>query len=265
MKLQITDASVGYDKNAPLQRHVDFSVQSGEVCCVLGPNGCGKTTLVRTILGMQPLLAGAITMDGSDVTRWSASKLADAVAYVAQRHDRTFPFTVREVVLMGRINRVGGATDQPGPDDYAVVDNAMNDMGIWHLRDEPYSDVSGGELQMVMFARALAQEPRMLVLDEPTAALDYGNAVRVISKVRKLARMGYGVLMITHNPDHAFMCGANVALFTKRAPMRFGEAEQIITRRNIKEAYGIDVKLVEFVHDNGRIVRMCAPEFEDEE
>ena len=137
----------------------------------------------------------------------------------------------------------------------------MEEMGIYHLRDAPYMDISGGELQMVMFARALAQEPQMLILDEPTAALDYGNAVRVIEKVRHLARSGYAVLMITHNPDHAFMCGANVALFTKAQPMKFGGAFEIITRENIKDAYGINVKLVEFTHDNQEVMRMCAPEF----
>jgi ABC-type cobalamin/Fe3+-siderophores transport system ATPase subunit len=264
MRLQITDVSVGYDKNHPVQRHVEFSVNSGEICCVLGPNGCGKTTLVRTILGMNPILAGSITLDGEDVTKWSAARVAEAMAYVAQKHDQPFPYAVKDVVMLGRISKVSGIGGQPSAEDYNIVENAMEEMGIRHLRDMPYSDISGGELQMVMFARALAQEPQMLILDEPTAALDYGNAVRVISKVRKLARMGYAVVMITHNPDHAFMTGANVALFTKAQPMKFGTAEQIITRANIKDAYGIGVKLVEFTHDNNFVMRMCAPEFEDE-
>ena len=264
MKLDIRDATIGYDRNLPSQRAVTFSVSDGEVCCVLGPNGCGKTTLVKTILGMVPLINGSITVDGDDVTRWSASRLSDSMAYVAQKHDQPFPYLVKDVVMLGRMNKVSGMTGQPTRTDYNIVENAMNDMGIYHLRDVPYSDISGGELQMVMFARALAQEPEMLILDEPTAALDYGNAVRVIQRVRKLARMGFGVLMITHNPDHAFMTGANVALFMKTRPMKFGTANQIITRGNIKDAYGIGVKLVEFVHDNDRIMRMCAPEFDDE-
>lgn len=264
MRLSLTDVAVGYDKNAPLQEFVNFSVGSGEVCCILGPNGCGKTTLIRSMLGMTPLLSGSITMDGDDVTKWSARRLSDAMAYVAQKHDQPFPFQVKDVVMLGRINKVGGISGQPTREDYNVVENAMRDMGIRHLRDMPYSDISGGELQMVMFARALAQEPRMLILDEPTAALDYGNAVRVIRRVRKLAHMGYAVVMITHNPDHAFMTGANVALFTRNRPMRFGTAEEIITSRNIKDAYGISVKLVEFVHTNQRVMRMCAPEFDDD-
>lgn len=264
MRLSLRDVAIGYDRDAPIQKYVNFAVNSGEVCCVLGPNGCGKTTLVKTILGMNPLLGGSITMDGDDMTKWGARRLSDMIAYVAQRHDQPFPFQVKDVVMLGRINKMDGLGGQPGPDDYAIVENAMQEMGIYHLRDAPYSDISGGELQMVMFARAMAQEPQMLILDEPTAALDYGNAVRVIGKVRKMARMGYAVVMITHDPDHAFMCGANVALFTRAEPMRFGTAEEVITRRNIKGAYGIDVKLVEFVHDNGFVMRTCAPEFSEE-
>lgn len=261
MRLSLRDVSVGYDKNAPIQKYVNFSVESGEVCCVLGPNGCGKTTLVKTVLGLLPPLAGSITLDGDDVTKWSAPRLSDAMAYVAQKHEQPFPFQVKDVVMLGRINKVKTLGGQPSREDYNIVENALNDMGIYHLRDMPYMDISGGELQMVMFARALAQQPQMLILDEPTAALDYGNAVRVIEKVRELAARGYAVVMITHNPDHAFMTGANVALFTKAQPMKFGSAFDIITRENIKDAYGINVKLVEFTHDNQEIMRMCAPEF----
>ncbi len=264
MRLALRDVAIGFDRDKPIQKFVTFSVESGEVCCVLGPNGCGKTTLVKTILGMNPLLGGTITIDGDDVTKWSARRLSDAIAYVAQKHDQPFPFQVKDVVMLGRINKVGGLTGQPNRDDYNIVENAMNDMGIYHLRDMPYNDISGGELQMVMFARALAQEPQMLILDEPTASLDYGNAVRVIQKIRHLRKLGYAIVMITHNPDHAFMTGANVALFKKAQPMRFGSATHVITRENIRDAYGINVKLVEFAHDNQTIMRMCAPEFEDE-
>lgn len=261
MRLALRDVAVGYDKNDPIQKYVNFSIESGEVCCILGPNGCGKTTLVKTILGLVPLLSGAISLDGDDVTKWGAARLSQAMAYVAQKHEQPFPFQVKDVVMLGRISKMRGMGGQPTSEDYAIVENAMDEMGIYHLRDVPYMDISGGELQMVMFARALAQEPQMLILDEPTAALDYGNAVRVIEKVRQMARSGYAVLMITHNPDHAFMCGANVALFTRAQPMKFGNAYDVITRENIKDAYGINVKLVEFTHANQEVMRMCAPEF----
>ncbi|MGI6031923.1 MAG: ABC transporter ATP-binding protein [Coriobacteriales bacterium] len=265
MKLIVRDAAVGYDPEHPVQKNVNFSVQDGEVCCILGPNGCGKTTLVKTILGLNPLFSGSITLDGSDITRWSASRLSDSIAYVAQRHDQPFPFQVKDVVMMGRMNKIKSLNGQPTRKDYNIVENAMEEMGILHLREAAYNDISGGELQMVMFARALAQEPQLLIMDEPTAALDYGNAVRVIEKVRHLRKNGYAVLMVTHNPDHAFMTGANVALFMKDKPMKFGSAFEIITRENIQDAYGINVKLVEFTHDNQEIMRTCAPEFGGED
>ena len=265
MKLIVRDAAIGYDAAKPIQKNVNFSVESGEVCCILGPNGCGKTTLVNTMLGLLPLIDGRITIDGSDMTSWSAQRLSETVAYVAQTHTQPFPYLVKDVVMLGRSGKVSALGGQPSRKDQNIVENAMEEMGIRDLRDVPYVDISGGELQLVMIARALAQEPQLLVLDEPTSALDYGNAVRVISKVRRLAKEGYAVMMITHNPDHAFMTKAKVALFTRHSPMKFGDAFDIITRENIQEAYGVNVKLVEFTHDNNELMRTCAPEFSTED
>lgn len=182
------------------------------------------------------------------------------MAYVSQSHTPPFPYQVKDVVLLGRINKVGHM-GQPSDDDYAVVETAMKDMGVYHLRDKVYTDISGGELQLVMIARALAQQPKILVLDEPTAALDYGNVVRVIDKVRTLAEKGYAVIMTTHSPDHAFMCNSSVVLLQKGEPMKFGQAVDIITEKNMKQAYGVNVKIVEFVNTKNEIMRMCAPVF----
>lgn len=261
MKLIVRDASIGYPHAEPLQTRVNLSVSGGEVCCILGPNGCGKSTLVKTILGLNPLQAGAILFDGEDMTVWDAKKLSRHVAYVAQTHAQPFPYLVKEVVMLGRTGKINALGGQPSRKDKNIVENAMEEMGIRHLRNVPYVDISGGELQLVMFARALAQEPMMLILDEPTSALDYGNAVLVIEKIRQLAQSGYAVMMITHNPDHAFMTKANVALFMRKKPMVFGNAYDVITRKNISDAYGVNVKLVEFTHDNQEIMRTCAPEF----
>ena len=259
MKLEVKDLSCGYEGADPVQRFVNFTVKSGEVCCVLGPNGCGKTTLFKTLLGLIPARAGSIMIDGENATKWSPKRLASTVAYASQNHVPPFPYRVKDVVMLGRVNKTG--MSQPTEEDHRIVDAAMRDMGVKYLADRPYTDISGGQLQLVMIARALAQQPQLLVLDEPTAALDYGNAVRVIGKVRELAEAGYGVLMITHNPDHAFMTGANVALLTRHDPVKFGSAFDVITRENIQQAYGIGVKLVEFTHSDGQVMRMCAPEF----
>lgn len=261
MKLEVKDLSCGYEGSNPIQRFVNFTISSGEVCCILGPNGCGKTTLFKTILGLIPPQAGVVMIDGENASKWSPRRRAQAMAYASQTHTPPFPYRVKDVVLLGRVNKAGAT--QPTDEDYYIADKAMRDMGVYDLADTPYTDISGGQLQLVMIARALAQQPQLLVLDEPTAALDYGNAIRVISKVRWLATQGYGVLMTTHSPDHAFMCKSNVVLLQPNKPMKFGKAQEIVTEKNMREAYGVEVRVVEFVNKRSEVMRMCAPEFDD--
>jgi iron complex transport system ATP-binding protein len=260
MILEVKEVDCGYIKAKPLLTYVNFSVEAGGICVILGPNGCGKTTLFKSVLGVLPPLKGEVSIDGEDTSKWSAAKIASHMAYVSQAHTPPFPYQVKDVVLLGRVNKVG-YLGQPTAHDYNIVENALEDMGIAHLRNKPYTQISGGELQMVMIARALAQEPHFLVLDEPTASLDYGNVVRTIEKVRTLAERGLGVIMTTHSPDHAFMCNSDVVLLRKEAPMRFGKAVDIITEKNMKEAYGINVKIVEFITTRKEIMRMCSPVF----
>lgn len=260
MKLEMQDVDCGYTKDSPLLRYITFAVETGNICSILGPNGCGKSTLFKSVLGVLPILSGKVSIDGEDIAKWSPSRLADAMAYVSQSHTPPFPYQVKDVVLLGRMNKVG-YMGQPTANDFHIVENALNDMGIYHLRDKAYTEISGGELQLVMIARALAQEPSFLVLDEPTAALDYGNVIRVIEKVRSLSERGYGVIMTTHSPDHAFMCKSDVLLLQRDAPMKFGKAMDIITEKNMKQAYGVNVKIVEFVNVKNEIMRMCSPVF----
>lgn len=262
MKLEVRDIACGYRAEKPVLEHITFSVQSGEVCCVLGPNGVGKSTLFRSILGTQPLKSGKVLIDGEDATKWGPTRLAKQIAYVSQAHIPPFPYAVKDVVMMGRIGQIpSGST--PSFDDFALVENALAAVGIEHLRDEVYTNVSGGELELVMIARALVQEPQLLVLDEPTAALDYGNAMRVIGKIRELASSGLAILMTTHSPDHAFMCDSNVVLLQRELPMRWGRAVDVITERNMQQAFGISVKIVEFVDTRNEIMRLCAPSFKE--
>ncbi|MGI6721336.1 MAG: ABC transporter ATP-binding protein [Anaerovoracaceae bacterium] len=259
MKLELRNVACGYNKKAILN-NINFEVETGEICCLLGPNGVGKTTLFKTILKLMKPLEGKVVIDGEDIAHWHPSKLARYMAYVSQYHVPPFPYIVKDVVLLGRISSVG-YFGQPTEKDYAICDRAMEDMGISHLKEKVYTDISGGERQLVMIARALAQEPQMLVLDEPTASLDYGNMVRVMGKIKQLQDMGHGVIMTTHSPDQAFMCDSKVVLLQRNAPVKFGSTVDVITEKNLKEAYGVDVNVVEFPGRNGKIIRVCAPEF----
>ena len=259
MIVEASDLACGWVRDKPVQRFVNFTVSTGEVCCILGPNGCGKTTLMKTMMGLIPSMGGRVVIDGTDVAKMSPKERSRAIAYVSQGHTPPFTYRVRDVVLLGRVNRVG--LGQPSARDAQIADQALADMGVADLAERFYTDISGGELQLVMIARALTQQPQMLVLDEPTAALDYGNAMRVIGKVRELAEMGYGVLMTTHSPDHAFMLDSNVVLLQRDKPMQFGRAVDVITERNMRDAYGVEVETKEFLTRDGGVVRMCAPLF----
>ena len=258
MKLELHNVFCGYDGCPPVLKDVNFSVSSGEICCLLGPNGVGKTTLFKTILKLIKKQHGEILIDGENIDHWSPGKMAKHMAYVSQFHVPPFPYKVRDVVLLGRINSIS-YFGQPTDLDYRIAEEAMVDMGIDHLHDKAYTDISGGERQLVMLARALAQEPNFLILDEPTANLDYGNMIRVMSKIRHLKDKGIGVIMTTHSPDHAFMCQSTVVMLQKDEPLLFGSCTDVITEKNLKDAYGISVKLVEFFDHKGRLMRMCSP------
>lgn len=206
MKLELCDISCGYQNETPLLRHVGLTAESGEICCILGPNGVGKTTLFKTILNILPPLAGKVCIDGADIQRWRPGKLASAMAYVAQSHNAAMPYRVREVAMMGRMGRMR-LTGRPSEADYRIVEQALEDVGIRHLRDALYTEISGGERQLLMIARALAQQPGILLMDEPTANLDYGNTVRVLSCIRALADRGLCVLFSSHLPEQPFSAG----------------------------------------------------------
>lgn len=257
MKLEVVRIACGYDDKKILS-DVSFTVNTGEVCCLLGPNGVGKTTLFKTVLKLLRPLEGEVRIDGQDISRWSASKLAKRMAYVSQYHVPPFPYLVRDVVMLGRINSVG-YFGTPSDHDHMVCEKAMEDLGIRYLRDKVYTDISGGERQLVMIARALAQEPDFLVLDEPTASLDYGNTIRVLKQIRTLRDKGYGIIMTTHNPDHAFMCNSSVVLLQRDRPVLFGPAADILTDQNLYDAYKVRIRVIRLSTDSGWQMNMCVP------
>lgn len=258
MLLEFSDITCGFDPAHPLVEHVTMDLHEGEICCVLGPNGCGKTTLVRSALGMQKLLDGAAYLDGRDLSKIPAQQRARQFAYVAQAHHQPFPYRVAEMVMLGRMGIIGGS-GKPRSADYAAVEEVLEQLDLYDLRNEPYTDLSGGQRQRVMIARALAQDPKVLVLDEPTAALDYGNAAKVLQAIRGLADNGQAAIMITHAPNQAFLCRAKVLLLRHRQPPLFGDAPRVVTCANIAASYGHDVRVVEYIDKNKSLTRLCAP------
>jgi iron complex transport system ATP-binding protein len=237
--LDLRDLAFGYGTRT-VGSGVTLTLRQGEVLALLGTNGAGKTTLFKTMLGLLPPQRGSILLDGVPLASLSRADRARKIAYVPQAHAALFPFTVLDVVLMGRAAQVAPFS-APGRNDRQIAEAALERLGMTHLSGRAYTDISGGERQMVLIARALAQEPKVLVMDEPTASLDYGNQMRVLSHSRKLAADGMAIVLSTHNPDHVFMVADRVALLHLGALAGLGAPADILTPQRVKQLYDIDV------------------------
>ncbi|WP_092996385.1 ABC transporter ATP-binding protein [Rhizobium sp. NFR07] len=239
MMLELRDLSFGYGART-IGSSVSLTLGPGEILALLGPNGAGKTTLFKTMLGLLPPQAGDVLFDGASLATLSRAERAKRIAYVPQAHAALFPFKVRDVVLMGRAAQVAPFS-APGRRDREVAAGALDRLGMSHLGERPYTEISGGERQMTLIARALAQEPKILVMDEPTASLDYGNQMRVLSHVRRLAAEGMAIVLSTHNPDHVFMVADRVALLHEGRLAGLGQPAEVLTPATVKRLYDIDV------------------------
>jgi len=259
MRLAVDKLAFGYP-GKPVGDDVSFAVESGEVLCLLGPNGSGKTTLFKTLLGLLAPRAGHVRLDGDDTAHWSRRRVAQQLGYVPQAHTAYFPFTVLDTVVMGRTPHLG-LFAAPSNTDVAVAERTLAALNIAHLRDAIYTRISGGERQLVLIARALAQEPRMLVMDEPTASLDFGNQTLVLDQIQRLAASGIGIVLSTHDPDQAFRCADRVALLHRGKLVRVGTPVEAITAETMKLLYGVDVEVMELPRAGSAAtsVYVCVP------
>lgn len=257
-QLVLEHVSCGYPEGKILS-DVSLTFSTGEVVCLLGPNGVGKTTMFKTMLGFLRPLSGRVTLGGRDCAHMSRVEFARVVAYVPQLHEPPFPYSVLDVVLAGRAAHLGMFA-QPSRADYEKAERVLDELQIGFLRDKTFTACSGGEQQMVLVARALVQDPRILVMDEPTASLDFGNQARMLSCVKRLSeRRGLGVIMTTHNPDHAYLCGTRAVLITRDHEILDGPVDDVVTEGTMRRAYGIEVKVTEAVSDEGERIKTCVP------
>jgi ABC-type cobalamin/Fe3+-siderophores transport system ATPase subunit len=257
MKLEARHLGFGY-RGRRVGSDVSLALEAGEVLCLLGPNGSGKTTLFKTLLGLLPVQEGQVLMDGVDMRARRRTEVARSVSYVPQAHAAFFPFTVEEIVLMGRTAHLG-VFSSPSRRDRDVAMAAIERMRLAHLADAVYTRISGGERQLTLIARALAQDARVIVMDEPTANLDFGNQVRVLQHIQSLAQSGIGVLLSTHDPDQAFLCADRVAMLHEGRLARLGAPEATITADSLKEIYGVEVVIVRVAVAGERERPVCIP------
>jgi iron complex transport system ATP-binding protein len=261
--MNVIDASFSYGVG-DIFRGISFSVSPGELFCLLGPNGCGKTTLLDCMLGSLKLKAGDICLNGASITGMRSGQLARQVAYVPQKHDRTFPYTVRDIVKMGRAAYIG-LFGTPSRADEAAADEALETVGIAHLRQRPYTQISGGESQLVMIARALAQATPMIIMDEPTAHLDFRHELVIMETVARLVReTGIAVIMATHFPNHAFYFQNNsvatrVALLHEGSFMAAGAPDDILNEQNMERLYGVRARLIAYDAGGAQTMKQIIP------
>ena len=240
--LEAQQLSIGHGRRC-VARGLDFALAGGEVLCLLGANGSGKTTLLRTLLGLLAPLAGAVRVRGQSVAAWPRAAFAQQVGYVPQAQAGVFAFTVEEVVLMGRAARIGRFA-APGAQDRLIARQCLELLGIVHLRASSYTAISGGERQLALIARALAQQPTLLVMDEPTASLDFGNQIRVLEHIERLRAGGMAVLMTTHQPEHALRIADRIALLGDGRILACGAPQATATPQALAELYGVSAHAV---------------------
>ncbi|MDD4627036.1 MAG: ABC transporter ATP-binding protein [Syntrophomonas sp.] len=257
MEMEFRNLSCGYGQRRVVDG-ISLKLKVGEVVGLLGANGCGKTTLIKTILGLLPVQGGEVLLDGKNIKNWTSAQIARVIGYIPQMHTPPFPFEVLDVVLMGRTAHIKPFSS-PSPQDVKIAEQALDMLNISYLRDRVYTEISGGERQLVLIARALAQEPRILIMDEPTASLDFGNQIKVLSHVKQLAGMNIAVLMSCHFPEHAFIYSNRAVLLNEGKILHSGTPGETITAERLKTLYGVDVDIVSVKNRMNQELRVCIP------
>ncbi len=256
MKLTVEHLSFSYRKT-PVLQNISFELEQGHALCVLGPNGVGKSTLFRCVLGLQSGCQGRILLDGDSVEHLAPRELARRMAYIPQFSAPVFRYSVLDTVLMGTTSQLG-ALSSPGEAQQRAALDALDHLGIAHLKDRTVGTLSGGERQLVLIARALAQNAPLLVMDEPTASLDLGNAIHVMEMVDALAREGYGIMLSTHDPNQALRYGTHALVLGEGTVQSFGPPESAITAEVLSRVYGLPMTIAS-VPTGGAPLRICIP------
>jgi iron complex transport system ATP-binding protein len=243
--ITVQDLAFSYDGDMThaIFRDVAFSAGPGDVFCLLGPNGTGKSTLLKCVSNVLQGWQGSILFGEKDISHMKPSEVAKGIGYVPQNQVSAFPFLVKDIVVMGRAPHLS-VFSSPNKKDQKIAYGAMKTVGILSIADRPCTTLSGGEWQLTLIARALAQEPRVMVLDEPTSHLDLGNQMKILGVVKGLAETGLTIIMASHFPDHAFLVSSEVAILHHGHIEQKGIPERVITDENLKNTYGVEVKVL---------------------
>jgi len=254
MSIEVRDLSFSYG-DRPVLHDISFRVEKGEFLSILGPNGVGKSTLFRCVLGLLSGYTGTVLVDGVDSRSFSVREAARHIAYIPQSSHPIFNYSVFDIVLMGRTSGLSSFRS-PRKEDREVCAWALGKVGIPHLADRCFHRLSGGEQQLVLLARALVQKAPILMLDEPTANLDFGNQLRVLEQCRSLAREGYTVIQTTHNPEQSYLFSDRILAIQHGRVLTEGSPREVLTEETIRALYGVEVRIASLQGDRARF---CVP------
>ena len=255
--LEVKDLYFGYNEEDIL-KGINFKVEDGQVLCLFGPNGCGKTTMLDCILGLNKIRKGDVIVEGMNTKDLKPEEMAQKIAYVPQKHNRTFPYSVLEIVLMGRTAYTSMFTS-PGKEDIQIAEESLEKVGMYKFKDRVFTSLSGGEAQLVKIARALAQNTKLLIFDEPTSHLDFRHELNVLKYTVELVKENnISILMATHFPNHAFYLENNgintkVAMIEEGTFGAFGMPSQILNEENMKNIFKIETKVFEYIENNKKL------------
>lgn len=249
--IKVSGLSFSYG-NKEVLKDISFEAVSGELLCVLGHNGAGKTTLFRCMLGLLKAGSGSVLIDGADISLMKPAERARCVAYIPQATRPVFAYSVIDMVLMGMTPRLDGGRVNPGAEEKKTALAVLEQMGIADLAERDYTKLSGGEQQLVLIARALAQGAKTLIMDEPTSSLDYGNQMKVQKRLSELASEGYTIVQSSHNPEQAYVFADRVICIKDGRIFREGKPRDIMDEQLINDLYGIDVEMISGGEDRAR-------------
>ena len=241
MKLEVKNLSFGYGPEHLILDDISFTLEGSGIFCILGQNGTGKSTLLKCLIGEEKA-SGEVVLDGKNYEYYSERETARKIAYLPQNHVPTFPFRVMDVVMMGRSAHMRYFASPGEAEERIALDN-LKFLGIEHLKDKPYTNISGGERQLVLIAAALTQQPEFLIMDEPTSHLDFGNTHKFLDLVFKLHEQNMGILMTTHFPDQALYLNANTLILKDGHLASVGKAQDVITEESMSSLYGMPVHI----------------------
>ena len=250
--INIKNLTFAYPRSKDILSDISAQVNKGDIITLLGPNGVGKSTLLNCITGLFTVKEGVIFINNHDIVSLKIKHIAQIIAYVPQKFQNNFDYTVREYVTMGRTAHKN-IFELPSENDYSIADDALDKLNILHLEKRSFNELSGGEQQQVCIARAISQQPRLIVLDEPTSALDFDNQIKVLNLSKKLSELGYAVLMTTHNPEHSLLLNSDVWLLNRDGQMTVGSSEELISEETLRKLYTSEICVSEIKFVSRRI------------